>query len=111
MITGIYAHFTRWVRSRHRELGIRHALGARPARLRGAVYRAAAPGLLGGVAVGAAGAWYVGRSAALVLGMSGPGAQLLMAGAAVVGATALVTLVIPALRVVRYEPRRLLTEE
>jgi ABC-type antimicrobial peptide transport system permease subunit len=111
VVTGVYAHFTRWVRARHRELGIRQALGARPARLRGAVYTAAGPGLAIGVAVGVAAAWYLGRGAATVLGVDAPGIPLLAAGAAVVSVTALASLVPPAWRVVRYDPRRLLVDE
>ncbi len=111
VVVGVYAHFTRWVKARHRDLGIRHALGARPARLRGVLYVAAAPVLTTGLITGLGTSWYLGRSAARVIGVAAPGFGLLTAGTLIVAASAVASLIGPAFRVVRYEPRRLLTDE
>ena len=69
--TGSWGSATRWVRARLASVA--------PCTGR------AAPGLLGGMAAGTAGAWYVGRSAAMVLGMSPPEPDLLLGGAVVGG--------------------------
>ena len=109
--SGVLAHFTRWVRSRDREMGIRHALGAPPGRLRSSVYRAALPWLLLGIGAGALVALGAGTTAGRAIGLPTPGPGILSLAALAVVLLCGATLVPPAIRVARTDPLALLREE
>jgi hypothetical protein len=109
--SGVFAHSTRWVRSRDHEMGVRHALGAPPGRLRSSVYLAALPWLLLGIFAGALVAVGAGTAAGRSIGLPMPGPGTLSLAAVGVVLFCGATLVPAAIRVARTDPLALLREE
>lgn len=109
--SGVFAHFTRWVRSRDREMGIRHALGAPPGRLRSSVYLAALPWLMLGIGAGTFLAFAAGTTAGRTIGLSAPGPGTLSLAVLAVVLLCGATLVPPAIRVAPTDPLALLRNE
>ena len=109
--SGVFAHFTRWIRSRDREMGIRNALGAPPGRMRSSVFLAAAPWLLFGVSAGALVAIEAGATAGRAIGLPTPGPVTLSLAVSAVILLCGATLVPSAIRAARSDPVALLRED
>ena len=102
---GLYTTVARRVVDRRREIGVRIALGARPAQVRrlflGEGLRLAAAGIVAGVPLALA----VGRAAStLLFGISPADAATLIAVVCGVGALALVAAYVPSVRASRLDP-------
>ena len=110
-LVGVHAHFVRWVKVRERDMGIRYALGARPARLRGQVYRAALYPLMGGIGGGVLAVLTTFALLGRVLRYPPPTASGYAIAVGVVLVLALATLVGPAIRVAGRDPVSLLRSE
>jgi putative ABC transport system permease protein len=102
---GLYGTVSYAVAQRTREFGIRVALGDRPARMGGMIVREGMMLVLGGVAIGIAGALGAGRLIArLLYGVPPHDLRTFVAVALVLVAAALVAIVIPARRASRIDP-------
>ena len=102
---GLYGVLAYGVRQRTREIGIRMALGANAAEVRGLVLKQAAVILATGVAAGAAGAMVLSRwLSALVFETSPSDPRILLGTAALLTITGLVAAWLPARRAARVEP-------
>jgi putative ABC transport system permease protein len=97
---------------RTRELGIRTALGARPARLLALVLRQAMAPVTVGVVVGLAGAAALARVASgLFYGVSAGDPQTMVAVVGILGLVAMAACIAPALRATRVDPMAALRHE
>jgi putative ABC transport system permease protein len=103
---GIHTLVAFAVAQRHREIGIRSALGAPPSRLVAEVFRRHLSPVLGGVIVGALLAWRIDVSFA----SDDISAKVLFGSAAVMIAIGLIAVAGPALRAVRINPTEALRE-
>ncbi len=102
---GIYGVTAHWVSHRVREFGVRLALGARPAHLRGFVVRQASVPLLGGLACGLLGAFVLTKRLQSLLYDVTPTDPLTLATAGVVLAlVGLGAAYMPARRAARVDP-------
>jgi ABC-type antimicrobial peptide transport system permease subunit len=109
---GLYGALGQFVVQRTPEIGVRMAVGARPADVLGLVVRQATIPMMVGVVVGFAGAWVVSRSLASLLYGVGAGDPATLAGAAVgLVMAGLAAAVIPARRAVRVDPTMALRNE
>ncbi|HVU36682.1 MAG TPA: ABC transporter permease [Opitutaceae bacterium] len=102
---GTYGVLSYSVAQRHREIGVRMALGALPAQIRNQFVRVGVRVLVAGAVIGTLGAWAAGRAMQAVLFDVPPLPAVNLA--VVVGMMAVVTLiasVIPALRATRVDP-------
>ena len=103
---GLYGLLAYAVSRRTAEIGLRMALGARPGHALGLVLRHGALLVMGGLALGSACAWGLGRLLAGTLYQVSPGDPATFAAVAVVlGAVALLACVLPARRAARIEPQ------
>ncbi len=102
---GIYGVVSYSVAERHREMGIRIALGAAPAKVRAMVTRKAMGTVLVGIALGAAGSVFLGRTLEAALYEVGPLDPFVFATViAILAAAAWAASFIPALRGSRVDP-------
>ncbi len=109
---GIYGLLSFAVAQRRREIGIRMALGARPADIGGWIGRQALGLTVAGIAAGLAAAWRAAPLAQSVLyGVSPADGISLTAAALFVLVVALIATAIPAARAARVEPSSALREE
>ncbi|MCI0434097.1 MAG: ADOP family duplicated permease [Gemmatimonadetes bacterium] len=111
-VIGLYGVVSFGVTQRTREIGVRRALGARPAAILALVLRGGALSITTGIAIGLLLAWALSR--AFVAGVevaepAGPLTFALVAGTLMV--TALLALVVPARRALAVEPNRALRME
>jgi len=111
-VIGLYGLLSYSVRRRTQEIGIRMALGARPASVLKMVLRQGLALTGAGLAIGLAIAAAVGRFAAsLLYGISGTDHLTFLAVPAVLFAAALVAIVLPARRAARLDPMVALRNE
>lgn len=111
-VVGTYGALSNLVLRRTREIGVRLALGAEPADVRRLILRRAAAVVLGGVALGSAGALGLARAMEGLLFGVAPGDPLSFAvAAALLALAAVVAAWIPALRAGRVDPVSLLGAE
>ena len=109
---GIYGVMAYTVAQRTREIGIRLALGARPATVLGMVVRSGMLLVAVGTVIGTAGALVVTRVASsLLYGISTTDATTYLAIAAALSAVALIAMVLPARRAMQVDPMRALRAE
>ncbi|HEY6212692.1 MAG TPA: FtsX-like permease family protein, partial [Vicinamibacterales bacterium] len=102
---GIYGVLAYFVTARRRELGIRLALGARPAEVFGLVVRQGMRPVLAGAAIGTAAALALTRLAqSLIFGIDALDPVNYVVALAVLGSIALVACALPALRATRVDP-------
>ncbi len=103
--TGVFALMSYAVEHRRREIGIRMALGAAPARLVGAVVREGARTTLAGVVVGLAAALLAARVLeAFLFGVTPRDPITLTIASLVLLAVSIVACLIPAIRAARVDP-------
>jgi ABC-type antimicrobial peptide transport system permease subunit len=109
---GTYGVLSYAVAQRRREIGVRMALGARPAQIR-TQFLALALRLLGfGMVLGILGAWAAGRAMRTVLYHVPPLDLPVLAGtAAVLCVVSLVACIVPSQRAARISPMESLAEE
>ncbi len=108
---GLYGVLAYSVRQRATEIGIRIALGATAAQVRGFVFRQAAVVVGLGIVAGLAGALLLGRwLEALAFGIAPTDSRILMASASVLAVVAAVAVWLPAQRAARVEPRMAIQE-
>jgi ABC-type antimicrobial peptide transport system permease subunit len=109
---GIYGVLSALVNQRQREIGVRIALGARPADVQRMVIRRGLLLTLGGIAIGMTGAWMLTRFLAAVLYGIEPTDPMTFGGvAAVLTLAALLASWLPALRAARVDPVEALRAE
>ncbi len=109
---GIYGVMAYTVAQRTREIGIRVALGARPADVLGMVIRNGMTLVAIGSAIGTVGALAATRAASsLLYGISSTDAATYAGIAAVLAAVALLATVLPARRAMKVDPMRALRTE
>lgn len=109
---GLYGVLAYNVAQRTRELGLRLALGASPTQLRGMVLRQVSRMALVGGGVGLAVALGLGRAAeAMLFGLSGHDAKVVLAAVAVLGAVVLAASYAPARRASSVTPSEALRSE
>ncbi|PTX97826.1 ABC transporter permease [Opitutus sp. ER46] len=109
---GLYGVLAYSVSQRRREIGVRMALGARPADIRGQFLALGAKLVLGGAALGGLGAWWSGRTMDSLLFGVRPDQPLVFAATMVVlTVVALLACFIPALRAARVPPMEALRSE
>jgi len=109
---GLYGVLAYTVAQRTREIGLRMALGAAPARVRGMVLRQVAIMTMVGALVGLAGALGVGKGAQSILfEMTGADPAVLVVSAVALALVALCAGFIPALRASRVDPMQALKYE
>jgi ABC-type antimicrobial peptide transport system permease subunit len=103
---GLYGVLAYAVRQRTREIGIRIALGATTAHIRGTVLRQAAVALGAGLIAGVVAALLLGRwLTSLAFGTSPSDARVIVGAAVVLTITALMASWLPARRAARLSPR------
>ena len=111
-VSGLYGLLSYTVARRRREIGVRIALGAKRSEVVGLVLGQAMRLVIGGILVGAAGAWYGGRLLQAVLFEVRPGDPLTLAGACgLLLASALVAAYRPASRAASVDPMQALRSE
>ena len=99
------------VTQRRREMGVRMALGARPAQIRRHFLRLALRLAVGGTLLGSIGAWFAGKTMQAVLFHVRALDGMTLAGAAVIVLLAsLVACLLPARRAARISPMQALAE-
>jgi len=109
---GIYGVVSFSVARRTREIGIRMALGGRPAQVVGMVLRHGALVTLAGIAIGAAGGFALARAAgSLIYGVSATDPVTFISVPLVLMAVALLATAIPARRAAMVDPNRALRTE
>ena len=109
---GLYGILAYTVAQRSREIGMRFALGAPPARIRGMVLRQVARMAAIGVALGAVLAWALGLAAqSVMLGVEAHDPLALAAAAALLTAIMLGAAYVPARRASRVDPMTVLRYE
>jgi ABC-type antimicrobial peptide transport system permease subunit len=108
---GVYGVMAYNVRRERRELGVRLALGADPARLRRlVVWRGFMLGVLG-VTIGALGAWWMGRAVqAMLTDVEATDPQVFALTAALLVAISLVSVYLPARQASRTDPMAVLRD-
>jgi ABC-type antimicrobial peptide transport system permease subunit len=108
---GIYGVLSYAVTQRQREIGIRMALGARPAEIARQFLSLGLRLLFGGIAIGLGGAWMMGRAMESVLfHVSGHSAAVLVEATGLIVVAALVACLLPAQRAAAVSPMRALAE-
>jgi predicted permease len=108
---GIYGVLSYAVTQRQREIGIRMALGARPAEIARQFLSLGLRLLFGGIAIGLGGAWMMGRAMESVLfHVSGHSAVVLVEATGLIVVAALVACLLPAQRAAAVSPTRALAE-
>jgi predicted permease len=108
---GTYGVLSYAVAQRRREIGLRMALGARPAQVRAQFVTLALRLLSGGVLLGLIGAWATGRAMQTVLFHVPPVHVATLAGtAAILGVVALAACLLPSHRAARISPMEALTD-
>ena len=108
---GIYGVLGYAVTQRQREIGIRMALGARPAEIGRQFLSLGLRLLFGGIAIGLGGAWMMGRAMESVLfHVSGHSAMVLFEATGLIAVAALVASLVPAQRAAAVSPTRALAE-
>jgi predicted permease len=109
---GIYGVLSYSVGQRQREIGIRMALGARPAEIRRQFLSLGLRLLAAGIALGLGGAWITGRAMQAVLfHVSGHSTAVLTEATGFIVLTALAACLLPAQRAAAVLPTRALAEE
>jgi putative ABC transport system permease protein len=109
---GLYGVLAYTVSQRTREFGLRMALGADGARVRGMVMRQVGWMTLVGAVLGIAGAYYIGKAASsLLFEIKGADPVVFAAATALLAIVAMTAGFIPALRASRIEPMRALRYE
>jgi predicted permease len=109
---GLYGVLAYTVVQRTREIGVRMALGAAPARVRGMVLKQVSRMTIVGGIVGLSAAWGLSRLAqSLLYQMSGSDPIVLVGSAAALALVALAAGFVPALKASRVEPMRALRYE
>jgi predicted permease len=109
---GLYGVLAYTVSQRTREIGLRMALGAAPARVRGMVLRQVSWMILIGAIVGLAGAFALGKAAeAILFQMKGSDPVVLISAAVILTAVALCAGLIPAHRASKVDPMTALRYE
>lgn len=109
---GIYGVLSYAVAQRQREIGIRIALGARPAEIRRQFLSLGLRLLVAGIAIGFGTAWVTGRAMEAVLfHVSGHSAVVLAEAAGLIAAVAMAACLLPAERAAAVSPMRALAEE
>jgi predicted permease len=110
--TGLFALVAYSVSRRTREIGIRMALGARPANVLSSLLRSTVACCIAGVALGTAAAWIAGRLLSSILyGISPHDPAAYAAALVLVCSVALLAGFQPAARAVRVDPARTLREQ
>ena len=108
---GLFSVMSQTVARRRREFGIRSALGASPGHMRAAVYRDALMVAAMGIAVGAAGGWFVARAlAAFQYGVSIADPSLWALVLGTIAITSFAAVWWPARQAARVDPVKLLRE-
>jgi macrolide transport system ATP-binding/permease protein len=106
---GLYAVTTQAVAARTREIGVRMAMGASPARVVSTVLWGAFIQVGIGFAIGSGAAWAAGRLLEqLLYGVSGRDPRIVVASAGILALCALVAAAIPAIRAAHIDPIRAL---
>lgn len=109
---GTYGVLSYAVAQRRREIGIRIALGAQSAQIRGQFLSIGMRHLVAGAGLGIAGAWLAGRAMRSVLfGVPAFDFPTIAGTAVVMGAVSLTACMIPALRAARISPTEALAED
>jgi len=109
---GLYGVLAYSVVQRTKEIGVRMALGAEPRRILAMVLRNVAAMTLGGAALGAIGAYAIGRGAqSLLFGVQGRDPLVMIAAALALAVVAFFAGSVPALRAARVDPVRALRYE
>jgi ABC-type antimicrobial peptide transport system permease subunit len=109
---GTYGVLSYAVAQRRREIGLRMALGARPAQVRGQFVSVGLRLLAVGTALGVAGAWLTGRALqGILFEVPAAHAPTLAATAAIMAAVSLVASLLPSQRAARISPMEALAEE
>jgi putative ABC transport system permease protein len=112
VVIGLYGVISYSVAQRTREIGVRVALGAKPADVLRMVLRQGMLLTAVGLIIGTAGAFALGRLlAGLLYGVTPNDAATLFAAALVLGATALLASIVPAARAMRIDPATVLGSE
>ena len=114
LLTGIgtYGVLSYAVAQRRREIGLRIALGARPAQVRGHFVWLALRLLICGITVGLLGAWFAGRAMQAVLFQVPPLHTVTLAGTAIViGTMAVGACLVPSHRAARISPMEAMSGE
>jgi putative ABC transport system permease protein len=112
VILGVYGTVAYSVARRTKEIGIRMALGARPANITSVVLRRLAIAVIWGLAVGAVGAMVAARLLTFLLfGLKATDAQTLSEAAVILCAAALVAGYLPVRRALRLDPTHALRLE
>jgi putative ABC transport system permease protein len=106
-IAGIYGVISYFVSQRRREIGIRLALGASPASVRGMVIRSATQAVVPGLLAGAVLATAASRSLrSLLYDVTPFDAITILSAVAVLGGAAIMSSALPAVRATRVDPAR-----
>lgn len=109
---GTYGVLSYAVAQRRREIGIRIALGARPAEIRRQFLSLGLGLLVVGIAIGLGGAWITGRAMEAVLfHVSGHSAMVLTEATGLIAVAVLLACLLPAHRAAAVSPMRALAEE
>jgi predicted permease len=109
---GSYGVLSYAVSQRHREIGVRMALGARPAQIRGQFFSLALRLLACGTLLGAIGAWLAGRAMQTVLfHVAALDWPTLAAVAAILATVSIVACLLPAQRAARTSPLEALSDQ
>jgi ABC-type antimicrobial peptide transport system permease subunit len=108
---GTYGVFSYSVAQRRREIGVRMALGARPAQIRGHFLALALRLLAAGTALGIFGAWLTGQALSTLLFQVPPAHPAIFAAAAgVIAIVSLVACLLPSQRAAKISPTEALAE-
>jgi predicted permease len=111
-VVGLYGVMAYMVTRRTREIGIRMALGALASQIAGGVLREAGWLVAGGLALGFAAAWWLGRYVQSQLyGVAPADPQTIAAAALVLAAVAAIAALVPARRAARVAPMTALRED
>ncbi|MEO1370784.1 MAG: FtsX-like permease family protein, partial [Acidobacteriota bacterium] len=109
---GLYGVLAYSVAQRRKEIGLRMALGADAARVRGLVFRQVGWMTVVGAAIGLCGAFGIGRVAgALLFELDGHDPTVMLGAAAVITAVSLLAGALPAQRAARTDPIHALRED
>jgi ABC-type antimicrobial peptide transport system permease subunit len=109
---GTYGVLSYAVAQRRREIGVRIALGARPAQVRSQFVGVALRLLAAGTVIGVAGAWVTGRAMQALLYEVPPlHVPSLVAAAVLMGVVSLAACLLPSNRAARTPPMEVLAEE
>jgi ABC-type antimicrobial peptide transport system permease subunit len=112
IIVGTYGVLSYAVAQRRREIAIRIALGARPARIQRHFFSLALQLLAGGIAIGLCGAWAAGRAMEAVLfHVAAHSPTILAAPTSIVAVIALAACLVPARRAARISPLKALADQ